>query len=54
MSSSAISPSEPLRVQPTLRTVLRPKWHTTIARLKAQKSEGSGKILILILLKLGF
>ena len=45
---------EPLRVQPTLRTVLRPKWHTTIARLKAQKSEGSGKILILVLLGLGF
>lgn len=62
MASSAISPIDdrvvapkaPLPTQPTLRTVLRPKWLSTFARIRAQRSDGNGKLLILIFLGFGF
>jgi hypothetical protein len=54
MSSSISSTTKPAPVQPTLRTVLRPKWQATFARLREQKSEGTGKVVLLVLLGLGF
>jgi ABC-2 type transport system permease protein len=40
--------------QPSLRTVLTPKWRGALARLREERSGGSGKILLLALLGLGF
>jgi ABC-2 type transport system permease protein len=40
--------------QPSLRTVLTPKWRAALARLREERSGGSGKILLLALLGLGF
>ena len=54
MSSLISSATKPAPVQPTLRTVLRPKWQATFARLREQKSEGTGKVVLLVLLGLGF
>ena len=50
MPSSISSTTKPAPVQPTLRTVLRPKWQATFARLREQKSEGTGKVVLLVLL----
>ncbi len=50
-----VSTTKPAPVQPTLRTVLRPEVaERTFARLREQKSEGTGKIVLLVLLGLGF
>jgi ABC-2 type transport system permease protein len=40
--------------QPSLATVLTPKWRSALARVRQQRSGGSGKIFLLALVGLGF
>ncbi len=40
--------------QPTLRTILVPKWRSALNRLRQERSGGSGKFMLLALVALGF
>lgn len=40
--------------QPTLRTILTPKWRSALNRLKLERSTGSGKFFLLAFVGLGF
>lgn len=40
--------------QPTLRIILTPKWRSALNRLKLERSEGSGKIILLAFVGTGF
>ncbi|HXI22013.1 MAG TPA: hypothetical protein VNH46_13045, partial [Gemmatimonadales bacterium] len=53
-----LAPRAPARTvrgpQPSLTTVLTPKWRSALNRLRQERSEGNGKILLLALVALGF
>ena len=40
--------------QPSLRTILVPKWRSALNRLRQERSGGSGKFMLLALVALGF
>lgn len=40
--------------QPTLRTILTPKWRSALNRIQQERSGGSGKFLLLAIVGLGF
>src|SRR5262245_19679360 len=40
--------------QPSLTTILTPKWRSALNRLRQERSAGSGKFFLLALLALGF
>lgn len=54
MSTAALPSKEVRALRPTLRTILRPKWRSTLARLRAEQSGTGVRVLLLGLLAAGF
>jgi ABC-2 type transport system permease protein len=52
--SSIVNRQSAITAQPSLTTILTPKWRSALNRLRQERSTGSGKFFVLALVALGF